>query len=69
MTKALDTIEAAALLGISKYTLERLRYTGGGPIFVKIGARVTYEMDDLIAWRNSRKRRSTSDTGESQHAA
>ncbi len=35
--------------------------TGGGPAFVKLGARVSYDPADLDAWVEANKRRSTSD--------
>jgi predicted DNA-binding transcriptional regulator AlpA len=59
--KKLDTVEAADYLGLGKSTLDKLRLTGGGPAFYKVGARVVYEPADLDAWIAQHKRRSTSD--------
>jgi predicted DNA-binding transcriptional regulator AlpA len=43
--------EAAHYLSCSESTLEKLRVFGGGPVFVKIGARtVGYIVEDLERW-------------------
>ena len=55
--------EAAAYVGLSASTLNKLRVFGGGPIFIKLGHRVVYDRADLDAWMNARRRRSTSDDG------
>jgi predicted DNA-binding transcriptional regulator AlpA len=55
--------EAAALIGISPRTLEKLAVTGGGPSYYKIGATVLYDIADLEAWLEKHKRTSTSDQG------
>lgn len=59
----LRTTEAAQRLGLSRSWLEKLRLTGDGPPFVRIGMRaVAYWSDDLMAWAESRPRfRSTSE--------
>lgn len=62
--RLLSTSEAADRLGVSASYLNKLRVTGGGPSFVKIGARVGYDQSDLSSWIDSQKRRSTSDLGE-----
>jgi len=55
--------EAAEHLGgVSRSFLAKKRCTGGGPRFVKIGRRVFYDIDDLDAYAEQAKRRSTSDT-------
>ncbi len=54
------TREAAAYCGSSKSTLEKLRLSGGGPKYLKLGRRVVYDPDDLDAWLASKKRLSTS---------
>ena len=58
--KKLDTLEAAEYLGLGKSTLDKLRTTGGGPAFHKLGARVVYDPCDLEAWLSTHKRASTS---------
>ena len=59
----LRTPEAAAYCGSSASTFEKLRLTGGGPVYSKIGRRVVYRIDDLDSWLAANRRRSTSDTG------
>ncbi|SEB94154.1 helix-turn-helix transcriptional regulator [Bradyrhizobium erythrophlei] len=63
----LDTAEAAIYTGTTANYLEKLRCTGGGPVYIKRkGARgaVRYDPDDLDAWLNAGKRKSTSDIRE-----
>lgn len=55
------TAEAAEIVGLSRRTLEGLRTRGGGPIFVKLGRRTLYDINDLIKWTEENKRRSTCD--------
>jgi predicted DNA-binding transcriptional regulator AlpA len=58
--------EAAQYLGLSQSTLAKMRMRGGSdaPPFVRLGARVVgYRVEDLNAWLESRRRKSTSDTG------
>lgn len=63
----LPVAAAAAYLGISKSTLDKLRVYGSGPRYAKLGRRVTYRLADLDQWVQSRLRRSTSDKGEQVH--
>jgi predicted DNA-binding transcriptional regulator AlpA len=54
--------EAAARLGLSKSTLDRMRCEGRGPRFVKITGKVVgYDPADLDAYAEGRKRQSTSE--------
>lgn len=57
----LTTPEAAALVRLSKPTLERLRVQGGGPRYVKMHGAVRYRRSDLDEWLASRVVRSTSE--------
>lgn len=57
----LRTVEAAAYCGSSASTFEKLRLTGGGPVYAKLGRRVVYRVEDLDAWLAANRRRSTSD--------
>ncbi len=59
--KLLNTGQAAELLGVSGQFLNKLRLTGGGPAFVKLGTRVSYDPADLAAWLEGQKRHSTSE--------
>ena len=42
--------EAAAWLRSSERTLERWRSEGTGPLFVRLGRRVAYRLNDLETW-------------------
>ncbi|WBQ11226.1 helix-turn-helix domain-containing protein [Hyphomonadaceae bacterium ML37] len=53
--------ETASYLGLSVSTLAKLRLTGEGPRYVRLGRRVLYDPADLDTWIASRKRYSTSD--------
>ena len=60
-SRYLRTIGAAEYIGLAKSTLEKLRLTGGGPVFSSLGRTVVYDRVDLDAWVASRRRESTSD--------
>ncbi|MBK8543578.1 MAG: AlpA family phage regulatory protein [Caulobacteraceae bacterium] len=54
--------EAAARLGLSKSTLDKMRCEGRGPRYVKITSKlVGYDPIDLDAYAEGRKRQSTSE--------
>ena len=59
----LNQTELAARWTISARTLERWRWTGEGPAFLKIGGRVVYRIEDVQAYEQARQRRSTTDRG------
>ncbi len=61
--KVLNTRGAALYCGSSASTFEKLRLTGGGPVYSKIGRRVVYRVEDLDEWLTKNRRRSTSDPG------
>ena len=46
----LNQIELAARLNISPRTLERWRWTGEGPDYLKLGGRVIYRLEDIAAF-------------------
>ena len=56
----LDQREAARLLRLSTRTLERLRLTGSGPMYVKCGRSVRYRQSDIERWIAQRIVSSTS---------
>lgn len=57
----LNTKQAATFLGLKPGTLEVWRTRGDGPAFLKIGRVVRYLRDDLKAFRDAKRRISTSD--------
>ena len=60
----LRAAEAAQYLSIAKSTLDKMRLSGNGPPFYKIGPRVVaYAKRDLDGWMATRLRSSTSDKG------
>ena len=59
----LNQVELAARWKISPRTLERWRWTGEGPAFIKIGGRVVYAIADLQAWADRGARTSTDIAG------
>lgn len=62
MTPAvLDTEGAANYLGLAASTLEKLRVSGGGVPFVKLGRAVRYRVCDLDAYLAARVRSNTSE--------
>lgn len=61
MPRYLTTAEAAGLLRLSPRTLEKHRLYGTGPEYRKIGGRVVYPTDGVLAWAESGAKRSTSD--------
>ena len=61
--RMLRVTEAANFLNLSASFLNKLRCSGGGPAFRKIGRAVLYDPADLEAWLSARRRVSTSDDG------
>ena len=62
LSPRLRTNEAAAHCGSTKSTFEKYRLTGEGAAYSKLGRVVVYDIDDLNAWLDSKKRLSTSET-------
>lgn len=61
----LSSPNAAAYCGLAPSTFEKLRVTGGGPVYLQLGPRkVGYDRHDLDAWKAKRRRSSTSDSGQ-----
>lgn len=57
----LNQIKLAARLNISPRTLERWRWTGEGPRFMKVGGRVVYRLEDVEGYEDSQLRNSTAE--------
>lgn len=64
----INQIQLAARWGISHRTLERWRWTGEGPKFVKLGGRVVYRLSDIEEYEQAMIRSSTSGPGPTQQA-
>ena len=54
----LDTGAAAAYVGLSPDTLNRMRVEGAGPRYAKLGRRVVYALHRLDLWMEARERHS-----------
>lgn len=52
--------DAAKHLGLSEKCLEKWRYRGTGPRYLKLGNRIRYTLKDLTAWAEQNARTSTS---------
>ena len=64
--KHLNQIDLADRWNISERTLERWRWTGEGPTYLKIGGRVVYRLEDIEAYEAENLRASTSAAAGSQ---
>ncbi|PIR38111.1 MAG: hypothetical protein COV35_07680 [Alphaproteobacteria bacterium CG11_big_fil_rev_8_21_14_0_20_39_49] len=52
---------------VSTRTLERWRWLGRGPKYLKIGGRVVYRLEDIEAYEAGQIRSSTSEINLSEH--
>lgn len=57
--KHLNQCELARRWNLSMRTLERWRFTGIGPRFVKLGGRVVYRLEDVEAFELQQLRQMT----------
>jgi hypothetical protein len=58
--ETLNVLQAAEYTNISKSSLDKLRVYGGGPLYIKVGARVVYDRLDLDTWLVGKKVANTS---------
>ena len=65
LNERLNVAGAAGYVGVSQSYMNKLRGTGGGPVFIKVGKRVVYAVSDLDRWLATLRRESTSDEGGS----
>lgn len=65
----LNQIELAVRWRVSHRTLERWRWTGEGPCFVKLGGRVVYRLSDIEEYEQAMIRSSTPANGRPQQPA
>ncbi len=54
-SRILRTRKAASYVGLSASTLEKMRLSGDGPRFVRLGRVVGYDVQDLDAWIDQRR--------------
>lgn len=59
LIKHLRQAEVAQRWSVSHRTLERWRWTGQGPRFLKVGGRVVYRIEDIEAYETEQLRTST----------
>ena len=64
----LNQVELAARWNISHRTLERWRWSGDGPRYIKIGGRVVYRLEDVEAFEQEQLRASTAEPPSSPAA-
>lgn len=57
----INTKQAAADYGLSTSWLAKLRLTGNGCAYRKVGKRVLYRRDEFVSWIESHSQRSTSE--------
>jgi hypothetical protein len=60
----LDTRGLSERTGIGKSTFDKMRMTGNGPPFIKVGKKVIYSRPCALAWLNAHTRQSTAPTQE-----
>jgi hypothetical protein len=60
--RLLNVREAAAYLRCGVSTLNKLRVSGGGPVYVKAHGRVVYTEADLDRYITQHRRRSTAES-------
>lgn len=57
----LNTHQAADEFGLSKSWLAKLRLSGNGPTYCKVGKRIFYRRDEFQNWIVSHSQKSTSE--------
>jgi predicted site-specific integrase-resolvase len=67
-TRHLNQRELAERWGISARTLERWRWVGARPRFLKLGGRVVYRLEDVEAYEAEQLRDSTTARSPMQSA-
>ncbi len=65
----LHQADLARRWNVSPRTLERWRWLGQGPHFLKIGGRVAYRLEDVEAFEAAQIRTISGSTGEHRPAA
>jgi len=65
----LHQADLARRWNISPRTLERWRWLGQGPRFLKIGGRVAYRLEDIEAYEAAQLRTSSAAVSDARNAA
>jgi hypothetical protein len=65
----LHQADLARRWNISPRTLERWRWLGQGPRFLKIGGRVAYRLEDIEAYEAAQLRTSSTAVSDARNAA
>lgn len=60
--KHMNQIDLARRWSISPRTLERWRWVGQGPRYIKVGGRVVYRVEEVEAFEEQQTRASTAQT-------
>ena len=60
--KYLTPDETALFTGAAVQTLARWRCEGYGPQFIRVGRKIMYAVEDLVAWMNAGRVASTSES-------
>ena len=63
IVKHLNQVDLSRRWSLSPRTLERWRWLGEGPQYLKVGGRVVYRMEDIEAYEAQNLRDSTSAEG------
>jgi predicted site-specific integrase-resolvase len=67
-TRHLNQNDLALRWNVSPRTLERWRWLGQGPLFLKLGGRVAYRLEDIQAFEQAKVREATGVTAPSDGA-
>ncbi len=67
--KHLNQIDLADRWRISHRTLERWRWVGKGPAYLKVGGRVLYRLEDIEAHEQAQLRQSTANVVQAMGVA
>ena len=66
VVKHLNQIELSRRWSLSPRTLERWRWLREGPVYLKIGGRVVYRLEDIEAYEAEQRRASNSAAARSR---
>ena len=64
MAKYIDEIQAAAILGVSRKSMQNWRWRGVGPTFHRFETAIRYELGELLAYAAERRVQSTTEADQ-----